>query len=542
MRTQAADSAIVISPEKALRKLYLRLFLRGRSSRGLNKSGAPKSVASKLAMTLVFYGLFGSFVAFARQSVFALSVSLHAATLMFIGMFVASSAGEALFNKEESDILLHRPIEPRSLLWAKVSVMAQIALWLAGTFNLAGFVVGTLISPAKFWFIAAHVISLVLETFFCIGLVVVTYQLCLKWLGRERLDGLLTTAQTLMAMTVVLGSQLAPRYLMQQGTSLNAAMESWWILALPPAWFAGIDDLIAGSGEKSSLALAACGVVTTTAILWIGFGKLAKEYAAGLQVLNENPSTQSKSVRRGAWLERLVKIPPLRWSLRNSVTRGSFVLSVAYMFRDRETKLRVFPGLAPMLVMPIMILLPQGGRANPANGFLIAFAGTYLGLAPLLALNFLKYSQNWQAADIFRSAPVAGPAALCHGARKAVFFALTLPLFVAFVIILVAMGTPLMQLALLLPGLITLPVLSMVPCANGEAVPFSQPSEEAKSAGRGLQMLVVTFVSMGVAGAAALADTFGFLWFFLIGETIVAAIVYAILQRRCAKARWPSID
>lgn len=177
-----------------------------------------------------------------------------------------------------------------------------------------------------------------------------------------------------------------------------------------------------------------------------------------------------------------------------------------------------------------------------ANGFLIAFAGTYLGLAPLLALNFLKYSQHWQAADVFRAAPIAGPASLCHGARKAVSFALTLPLFLGFVVIMLIMGTPWPQLSLLISGLILLPVLSMVPCANGEAVPFSQPSEEAKSAGRGLHMLVVTFVSMGVAGAAALADTLGFLWFFLIGETIVAAAVYAILKHRCAKARWPAID
>jgi ABC-2 type transport system permease protein len=33
------------------------------------------------------------------------------------------------------------------------------------------------------------------------------YQVCLKWLGRERLDGMLTTAQTVMAMAIVLGSQ-----------------------------------------------------------------------------------------------------------------------------------------------------------------------------------------------------------------------------------------------------------------------------------------------------------------------------------------------
>jgi hypothetical protein len=213
------------------------------------------------------------------------------------------------------------------------------------------------------------------------------------------------------------------------------------------------------------------------------------------------------------------------------------------MFRDRETKLRVFPGLAPMMVMPVMVMLPQDTQSGlGANGFLLAFAGTYLGLAPLLALNFLKYSAHWQAADIFRAAPIGGPGALCHGARKAVFFALTIPLLIVFLCIVLAMGIPIPRLTLLLAGIIALPAVSMVPCASGEAVPFSQPSEEAKSAGRGLQMVGVTFVSMAVAGLAATADWFGLLWWFLAIEAIVAGAVYAFLRHRCSAARWPSMD
>ena len=129
-------------PEQTLRKLFLTLFLRGRGARGLTKSAAPKSVGTKLAFTLLFYALFGLVaLMFLRQPVFALSVYLHAMTLMFLGMFVASSAGEVLFNKEEADILMHRPVTPRALLWAKIGVLVQVSLWLAGAFNLAGFLV-----------------------------------------------------------------------------------------------------------------------------------------------------------------------------------------------------------------------------------------------------------------------------------------------------------------------------------------------------------------------------------------------------------------
>ena len=94
--------------------MFLTLFLRGRSSRGLQKEKAPKSVGTKLAWTLLFYAAFGLLaIAFATQPLFALSAYLHAMTFVFLGMFIASSAGEILFNKEEADILLHRPIAPR---------------------------------------------------------------------------------------------------------------------------------------------------------------------------------------------------------------------------------------------------------------------------------------------------------------------------------------------------------------------------------------------------------------------------------------------
>src|SRR5205085_6588546 len=100
-------------------------------------------VGSKLGLTLLVYALVGLVsLAFLNQPVFALSLYLHAMTLVFLGMFVAASAGEVLFNKEEADILMHRPVTARALLWAKVGVLVQVSLWLAAAFNVAGFFIG----------------------------------------------------------------------------------------------------------------------------------------------------------------------------------------------------------------------------------------------------------------------------------------------------------------------------------------------------------------------------------------------------------------
>src|SRR5258708_354361 len=153
---------------KTLRRLVLTLFLRRRSSRGLQKGKAPKSVATKLSTTLLVYALLGLMALFFRgQPIFTLSIYLHGMTLVFLGMFVASSAGEVLFNKEEGDILLHRPVTPRALLQAKVGVLLHVCLWLAGAFNLAGSFVWAA-GPAGGWACrAADTFSARLSPFCC---------------------------------------------------------------------------------------------------------------------------------------------------------------------------------------------------------------------------------------------------------------------------------------------------------------------------------------------------------------------------------------
>lgn len=125
--TPRIESDAVPSPARALRRLFLTLFLRGQSARGLQKDQAPKSIGRKLLLTMIVYGLFGCIAfMFVRQPVLFLSAYLHAMTFAFVGMFVAASAGEILFNPAEVDILLHRPIEPRTLLWSKMRVLLEV--------------------------------------------------------------------------------------------------------------------------------------------------------------------------------------------------------------------------------------------------------------------------------------------------------------------------------------------------------------------------------------------------------------------------------
>jgi ABC-2 type transport system permease protein len=531
------------SAAKVLRRLFLTLFLRGRGARGLTKRGAPTSVFQKLALTLFFYALFGCMaLAFLRQPVFALAAYMHAMTFVFLGMFVASSAGEILFNKEEADILLHRPVTPQIMLWAKIRVLVEVSLWLAGAFNLAALVVG-FEHDSNWRFPIIHIVSTTLEALFCTGSVVLIYQLCLRWFGRERLEGLMTTAQVLIAVAAVVSGQILPRLLFRFDHVLNVSESSWWIAFLPPAWFAGLDDAFAGSSLPTSWLLAAIAVIITAAVLWLAFSKLARDYEVGQQLLGETVSPRIKTQGKRRWLDKLVSVPPFSWWLRDPVSRASFLLTAAYLVRDRDVKLRVYPGIAPMLVIPFVFLFQDYGHKNSGGmAFGIPFSGVYLGLVPFLGLQILQYSQQWQAADVFRVAPIPGPALICHGARRAVLFFLALPMVVLMGLIVWLLRNDASQLLLFIPGLIALPVFALIPNIGGKGVPLSVPGDAAKAAGRGLGMMGVMVVSFALAGVTQWAWRDGWFRWFVLAEAMAAIILYVILRLQLDKVRWPSLE
>lgn len=140
------------------------------------------------------------------------------------------------------------------------------------------------------------------------------------------------------------------------------------------------------------------------------------------------------------------------------------------------------------------------------------------------------------------AAPIVGPAPLCHGARRAVLCILTLPVFVVFGVLAWVLRGQLSELALLLPGLIALPVYSLFPNLGGKGVPFSVPSDEAKSAGRGLTMVGVMLVSGLLSGLAAWAWSAGWYWWLVSVEVVAVAAIYVGMRTAISGARWPSLE
>ena len=522
-------------PHATLRRLFLTLFLRGRSPLGGKKEKAPTSLHQKLTWTLLLYAALGFVVlVFLRQPLFGYAAYLHSMTFVFIGMFVASSSGEVLFCREEADILLHRPITPMALLWAKVRVMVEVSLWLAGAFNLAGLMGGYFAMEHGLRFVIVHVVSTALLALFTAGCVVMVYLLCLKLFGRERLESLMTLTQMLVAIAFVLAGQL-PNLL--QSANLKVSASAWWVALIPPAWFAGLDDALAGQASLASWRLAALSLVVTALTTWLAFGRLAEGYQQGLQTMNETKGWVRATPSGRPLLHRIVSLPPLSWWLRDPVTRASFLMTIRYLVRDRDVKLRVYPTLAPYLILPIIYFLQ--GQGKPSGSLAAAAMAATLGLLPIVVQTLLQHSNQWQASEIFRRAPLAGPGSLYDGCQRAVVFMLVLPILSILAVVAgLSRGDPTLWM-LLLPGLIAIPVTGLLPLGRGWVPPLSQPLDESKSVRQGFQLVGAMLGSMLLGGLVVLARHLGVITGFLLVEMGVVAVAYVFLRRSLFRSPWP---
>jgi hypothetical protein len=82
----------------------------------------------------------------------------------------------------------------------------------------------------------------------------------------------------------------------------------------------------------------------------------------------------------------------------------------------------------------------------------------------------------------------------------------------------------------------------MLACIGGNAVPLSLPSEEAKSAGRGVQMIGVMMVSALLALVATLSWNYGWFRWFLLVEGFSAIGLYIAIRASMGALRWTSLE
>ena len=527
MTSQRAPAA-PLDVTQAMSILRATLLMRMRVGGGTRFGrGKPRG----LILLGVLYAVMGGFVgmlAFIHVDVFTYTAILFGMSFFLGGTMVISESSQVLFNAREADILGHRPIHPRTLLLAKSLSLFILSAILALAINLAPAVMGMSIAVRPWAFPIVHLATTLLTALFASASVVFLYALLTRWVGRERFDGFASWTQVGATVVMILGYQIVPR-LIDRIHGFRIDRELPWLIALPPAWFASLETLAVGEPPTPRLVvMAALAVVTTVGLAWGAIGKLAGDYAKTLAALGETPAPRQSGPAPSVAARPQAMNGLLKAWLRDPVERGVYRLTSAYMRRDRDVRMRLYPSLATIVVFAILPLIDANASARTGPVLVL----TFIGMLSNTAMATLKMSPQYAAADVFRYAPLAGTASVFHGARKAVIVGFVLPAFLLVSPILWFTIRQHQLLLVILPVLVAMPTLSLLNGLVGEYLPLSVPPTVARQG-----ITNVAYMLVGAVGAAAISTVAligvkrGWFWSFLAVEVVVLIALHAVLLR-----------
>ena len=513
---------------RALLRCYWRLSTRGKLAGAVRRrqSGKPRGLLFIAAMYMLV-GLTTSLSVFAHMNVFTYAMILHSMTFLVVGMAITSESGDILFSANESDVLLHRPIHPRTLLLAKGLNLIGLAVFLAGSLNFFPTFFGLAARGAHWWFPLTHIASIALLSVFCCAAVVCTYGLIVRFLDREKFDNFAAWTQVAMSFLFVGGYQLLPR-LMQRFNGLNLET-SPFLLPLPPAWFAAVDAIGSiQSAQHSVWWLVIIGFVATGVLTYSAIGKLAPSYGEALARLGETRQRAAKSKRAPQRMNRR-RDTFFRWWMPDPIERASFRLAAAYMRRDREIKLRLYPSLGSFLIFPLIGLLDRRTGASP---FIPLLTVWMLGQLPIIAMETLRTSSQAAAADIFATAPLESGASVFLGVRKATIFYLMVPALCLASGLLVLVVHSRSALLLALPGLVAIPTVSLLPACVDTYLPLSRSPQVGTQSAKNTTLMFGSMLTMGIlAGISYVASEMNLLSIMLAAEIVIVVAASWALKR-----------
>src|SRR5262249_10838179 len=158
------------------------------------------------------------------------------------------------FAPSEPDVIGHRPVLADVVVAAKVTVLFAFSCSLALAQNVLPTI--AIVLHASWWAAVVHVAVVCVVVALITVAVTVVYGIAARLVPRDRFDDVAAWSQTGLAIVFVALAIVTPRSALRGGT-IHVAPE-WFLLALAPAWFAGLEAWIA-TGTRDVLHLAVAG-------------------------------------------------------------------------------------------------------------------------------------------------------------------------------------------------------------------------------------------------------------------------------------------
>ena len=482
---------------RTLTGVMLKVDMRSASAMQLGDRRQKDGVGWSFVAVHGLAGIVAAVMVAAIPNLFSGAVIAMSIVMLLLASALLTDYQTVVASPLDYDVLGYQPVSSRTYFLSRLTnllIYAGIIGLLIGGPSMVPMLVRYGLLATAGW-----LLGVLLAIVWIVLIVTTSYAAMIRFVPPDRLRRGLGYLQ-LLTSTMVYGSLFLLPLAIGEDVGNAILIEPGALLLLyPPAWFAGLSDLAAGSfaviDGVSLLAVAG----TTTALVLVARGRLSLAYAERLGAFLASGGTPG---RRRRTRPRGQPAAALRWpvavpgELRVMATliRASF----RYDMRFRMAALSAFPLSLCLLAAPL--LLRHFGDAEETFDFqIMGIIHMATIMLPLGLLDNLRYSESYRASWLFFATPT-DPARLTvqAGNCAGLFFLLPYLVLVAGMLCWIFEDVVRGISHAFLLGLSTLATMQLALLAM-PWIPFSEPPPKGRQSARQVAfMIAATAVGFGV--------------------------------------------
>ena len=483
--------------------LRLKLIMDSRRvSPALQNNGKKIGKEPKKSMILtclVYMGL-GIFIASMQvmPNMFGANTISFAMLIFMLFSVYISEYSAVLLDTTEKSFYGALPIGKNEISTAKNIHIAYYIGTIAASMMLPSVVVG-FISKGILYGLVFTLVSIVIVVV-CLHLAGVIYYLLLKVFSGEKLKDILSGFQIFMTIAIILSYQIVPRVVSIAGFSKGQITFSPVYFLLPSAWFSAILESLFGAGGEWYIYVLAGITVPAVILLEVLYKKkVMPEFEGELDKLTETAKENKSLSPFSKLMCKLVS--------KDEQENAFMKLVLIQVSRNRDMKLKLYPQLANVFILPIIMVLPQITGEKGFTGFIENLRQGRWGLALLYFTGLTSASiymiigqtENPESIMFYQILPIENLSKCIRAGIKVVLFRYLTPIFVALSALLLGVYGFGVIPDLVIAYLSFIFVTGFIIRISAWVLPFSYESDAA-SAGNNLLMFFMSLFVFAVLG------------------------------------------
>lgn len=491
-------------PLRALFVAFARMAFRGQHF-GRATGVKPAERVPPLVWVLAQYAFVGLGLAFVlgnRIESHWFAFVCIAVSMLLTAVGVTVEFGEAVFSRDDAQIVGAAPIHRRTYAAARLLNLSIFVAMLALAVNAAPLAAGAYFADRPWEFALGYVVGCILSTMASASLAVAVQ----ADPNRDRFDAVRETlawTQIVLVMVVVYGGQYVFRDA-DHGLERFFQSPPGWLWWTPPAWFASlVADSSGGSAFWKPVVVLSCATLFATSI---AVGRLGALYSSTARA-RFRPDARAAAVTGRV---RPFRSPLLVGFTGDRQQAAIVALCLRMLARDGSLRMRTLHIVTTACAVSCVGLasgqLQDPARASVQDSALSVVAVYAIAcVVPALIQNF-SFSPDFAASWILRAAPVAHRAVLAEAVRLVVCYAIAAPLLAAlFVCFAVLWRDPVHAALVVGPAWCAALVASRVSVRLlGFSVPFAHPPVLGSAGGSAFLVFGVFVCGAGLVSAAHL--------------------------------------